>query len=289
MSKFPSELPSSGKSLAGKGMTLPRVAAGMIPGVIREQCAPFDPETYGTGAHTLYILPEAAAELTNWVQYGKRRAANVHEQQFLGLGHSFVDSDNAIQTVVTRIIPIFSASRGPTHARVVSDGNDAMLDILENERKLQNRLESQLNTDENGHTIDPFLSYGPSAVVLFGHTHPDLGCFFSRVDHQSNYSSPSTPMVTFVCDPIRRDMKAMVGTDCADMKIVVCRPKAAASVPAPVAAPREDPVEALWQQVSTASNLLLRQNGVSGNFHCYRSNNRTHMCIKITLHPPRAD
>lgn len=288
MCTSPPALPISGKTLPKKKTSLIEVPTKMVPSAIQTNCAPFEVETYGDGSHVLYILPEPYNELSYFVQYGKKRAANAHEQQFIGLGHDFVDTNRRIQTVVTRIIPIFSASRGPTHAKVVSEENDAMLDVLENERRIQNQLESEYNTDEHGHTIDPFLEYGPSKVVLFGHTHPDLGCFFSSVDHRSNYSTPSTPIVTFVCDPIRKDMKAMVGVNCESMKIIVCRPKTntSATVSNRAPAPREFTVDELWQRVSSVANLLLQQAGVNGNFDCHHDwRGRTHMQFKVTYRP----
>lgn len=288
MCAYPPDLPMSGKSLHKKKIDLTEVPSKMVPSTIQTNCTPFDIEVYGDGSHVLYFLPEASVELNYYVQYGKKRASNAHEQQLIGLGHNFIDSNHRIQTVVTRIIPIFSASRGPTHAKVVSEENDAMLEVLENERKIQNQLESEYNTDENGHTIDPFLEYGPSKVVLFGHTHPDLGCFFSSVDHRSNYSTPSTPIVTFVCDPIRKDMKAMVGVGCESMKIIVCRPKSGttATTSQRTTAHREFTVDELWQRVSAVANLLLQQAGVNGNFDCHHDwRGRTHMQFKVTYRP----
>lgn len=288
MNGAPPDLPISGKKIFKKPMDLVEVPTRMVPSTIQNNCMPFEVDTYGEGHHVLYIIPEAYCEFSEYIKYGRKRACNAHEQQYIGLGHDFIDHNGRIQTVVTRIIPIYSASRGPTHAKAISEGNDAVLDVLENERNIQNRLEAEYNTDENGYTIDPFLSYGPSKVVLFGHTHPNLGCFFSSVDHRSNYSTPTSPIVTFVCDPIRKEMKAMVGIGCEPMKIVVCRPKIAGTAPAAqrATAPREYSVEDLWQRVSTIANMLLQQAGVNGNFDCHRDRRgRTHMQFHIVHQP----
>lgn len=290
MSGNPPDLPTSGKKICRKPMDLTEVPARMVFSAIQANCTPFEVDTYGDGHHVLYIIPEAYREFSEYVKYGRKRACNAHELQYIGLGHSFIDSNGSIQPVVTRIIPIYSASRGPTHAKAISEGNDAILDVLENERNIQNQLESEYNTDENGYTIDPFLNYGPSKVVLFGHTHPDLGCFFSSVDHRSNYSTPSSPIVTFVCDPIRKDMKAMVGIGCEPMKIVACRPKLAISAPAAqhASAHREYSVEDLWQRISTIANMLLQQAGVNGNFDCHHDRHgRTYMQFHIMHQPSR--
>lgn len=290
MRQQPPALPTSGKMLPPKKLSVPEIPPKMVFTTIKSSCAPFEVETYGKGDHALYFLPEANSELAHIVQFGKRRASNAYEQQFIGLGHAFVDTDGILQIVVTRIIPIVSASRGPTHAKVASEGNDSMLEVLENERKIQNDLEGKFNSDDNGYTIDPFLDFGPSTVVLFGHTHPDLGCFFSAVDHRSNYSTPTVPIVTFVCDPIRKEMQAMVGSDCQAMTIVVCRPRDPLSGGAPrrAGSVRDGSVDELWQRVSATANMLLLHAGVNGSFDCHHDwRGRAHMKFKITYRPSR--
>ena len=288
MNQHPPDLPTSGKKQHRKPLALTEVPAGMVPSAIQANCAPFDIDTYGEGHHVLYIVPEAYREFSEYVKYGKKRPCNVYEQQYIGLGHNFIDTNRRIQSVVTKIIPIYSASRGPCHANAISENNDAMLDILDNERKIQNQLEAELNIDEDGYTIDPFLEYGPSKVILFGHTHPELSCFFSSVDHRSNYSTPTFPIVTFVCDPIQKDMKAMVGINCESMKIIVCRPKTELypSTQQHAPASREFTLDELWQRASAAANLLLQQVGVNGSFDCYHDRRgRTHMQFKMIYRP----
>lgn len=288
MCAHPPDLPISDKSHYKKKIDLTEVPAKMVPSTIHAKCSPFNIDAYGEGSHVLYFLPEASVELDCYVQYGKKRATNAYEQQFIGLGHNFIDSNHRIQTVVARIIPILSASRGPTHAQVISENNDAMLGLLENERRIQNKLESKYNIDENGYSIDPFLEHGPSKVVLFGHTHPGLGCSFSSVDHRSNYSTPSAPIVTFVCDPIRKDMKAMVGVNCEEVKIIVCRPKSLNPTASSLytAVPQNLTVENLRQRVSELASSLLQQAGVIGNFSCHHDwRGRTHMQFKIKYCP----
>lgn len=290
MNTHPPDLPFCDKKLFKKPISLAEVPAKMVSSAIWANCAPFEVDIYGEGKHELHIIPEAYPEFSEYVKYGKKRACNAHEQQYIGLGHDFIDTNGSIQSVVTRIIPIHSASRGPTHAKVISEGNDAILDVLENERNIQNQLETKFNIDENGYTIDPFLNYGPSKVLLFGHTHPGLGCFFSSVDHRSNYSTPSSPIVTFVCDPIRKEMKAMVGVGCEPMKIFAYRPKAAGSDPSSrrASASQEYSLAGLWQRVSTIANLLLQHTGVTGNFDCHHDRRgRTHMQFHIVHQPSR--
>lgn len=260
---------------------LPRICVRELEASIRRSCAPHELKTYGHGEHTLYLLPEATIELENWVRFGCRRTSNAYEQQFMGMGHTFLDENDRIITVISRIIPVLSVSRGPAHAQMVSGDSNTMLSILSNERRIQNELEQRYNTDENGDVIDPCLDRGPSTLVALGHTHPDIGCSFSATDHRSNYSTPAFPMVSLVCDPIRRDMGAMVGTACEPMKVVVCRPK-------PAAAKDSDCVEALWQQLSALTGLLMGQPGVSGKLECFRDpGGRTHMRMFLTSRPDK--
>lgn len=297
MNKNVPELPAGGKGKYHEKPELTRIQRRQIEDVIRRCCVPCGFAHYGEGKHGLYFLPEAAAELDFITGFGKKRASNAYELTYLGLGHRFEDEAGRVQTVVTRVLPIYSATRGPTHAKVVTEGSDAMLDILDRERQIQNELEKTYNTDEQGYAIDPFLEYGPSEVVFFGHTHPDLGCFFSPTDHGRNYSTPKLPMVTFVCDPIRRDMKAMVGMRGEAVSITVCRRQepapAAAPEPAPAAAPkmmgclRNLSVEDLWRRVSSQANLLLRQSGVRGSYDCYHDwRGNTHMEFNIVYRAP---
>ena len=289
MNGNPPGLPASGRTAHKEPMRLPRVPKGHIQEIIRRYCAPCEPKQYGDGKHTLWFLNDAGAELEHITGFGRKRASNAYELTYLGLGHRFLEDGGLIQTVVTRVLPIYSASRGPTHAKVVSEGNDAMLEILERERQIQNELEKTYNTDENGFLVDPFLEYGPSEVVLFGHTHPGLGCFFSPTDHRSNYSTPTAPMMTFVCDPIQKDMKAMVGMDCEDVRVMVCRPRGQQEEPRRVSAPaRPCTVEDLWRKVSGLANMLLRQAGVKGSFDCYHDwKGNTHMEFNIVYRPAR--
>lgn len=285
MHTSPPDLPGTTQEMQNS-LRYPVSSVQEIISLIKQRCIPCKFECFQDGKHTVIILSEATDELESMLRYGKRRVVNCYEQHYLGLGHRFIDKDGNVITVISRFLYIYSASRGPTHAKVISEGNDAMLDILELEREIQNRLENRFNKDENGYLIDPTLKYGPSEVVLFGHSHPGFGVFFSPTDHGRNYSTPTSPIVTFVCDPIQKDMKAMVGVNGEDAKIIVCRQSsetAPAVEPLTSAPHREYSVPDLWQRVGTAANLLLQQAGVNGNFDCHRDRRgNTHMKFRIT-------
>ena len=195
-----------------------------ILGKIRKECSDFTHDTYGAGDHTLVFLPGATAELEQLVYWGGRYPVNIFEQQFQGVGHIY-DSNGSYTIIVSHFLYIYSASRGATHARIFEDANDTMLSRLERERGIYNAHEVKYNKDRFGRPNDPFAAENNlSEVVLMGHTHPDLGCFFSPTDRGSNCATPTIPVATFVCDPIRRDMKAMVGIKESSARIIVLRP-----------------------------------------------------------------
>lgn len=293
----PPTLPNYGQETQ-PAPTYPVLSVQEIINIIKKRCVPSKFETFQDGNHAVIILPEAASELDSMICYGKRRAVNLYEQHYLGLGHKFVDKDGTIITVVSRFLYIYSASRGPCHAKVISEGNDAMLDILEKERAIQNQYEKQFNEDESGYLVDPFLQYGPSEVVLFGHTHPGLGVFFSPTDHGRNYSTPTSPIVTFVCDPIQKDMKAMVGVKGEPAKIFVFRQSSEAAPLVEQEAPETVQLSTasrfaytvphLWQRIAILANLMLQQPSVNGHFDCYRDwRGNMHMKFRITRRKPR--
>lgn len=200
---------------------LPVLPLKKIVQIIQKECAPAICHGYSNGKNTIVILPEAWDELSQMIYFGRRHAVNCYEQHYQGMGHFFIDADRNVTVVVTHFLYIYSASRGPTFAKVISGAEDTMLDRLANERAIYNKLESRCNTDQNGYKVDPFLRYGASEVVLFGHTHPSISCFFSETDRNSNYATPSCPICTFVCDPIGKDMKAMIGMDEQPAKVAV--------------------------------------------------------------------
>ena len=55
-----------------------------------------------------------------------------------------------------------------------------------------------------------------------GHTHPDLGVFYSGTDRVSGAArAASSPVCIFVCDPIRKKMLGSIGKDFAEAEILV--------------------------------------------------------------------
>ena len=85
------------------------------------------------------------------------------------------------------------------------------------------RTEDKFNTDAFGYQVDPFLKIcGPSEYVLEGHTHPDLGVFYSQTDKVSGAARAAlSPVCIFVCDPIQKKMLGSIGKDFEDAEVIV--------------------------------------------------------------------
>ncbi|MCD8365913.1 MAG: hypothetical protein LUC83_08935, partial [Clostridiales bacterium] len=202
--------------------------------VIRKKCGGVISERHGSGPHKVMILPEAARELEVMISYGRRSPMNVCEQKYTGYGHFLMDERGNHITVVNHFIEIQTMNRSPVGASNLGpDGeNNPGLDFLEYHREEFMRTEAKYNTDAFGYQVDPFLSLcGPSEFVLEGHTHPDLGVFYSGPDRASGSArAGKDPVCIFVCDPIRREMLGSIGKEFLKAEVIVysrvgCRKK----------------------------------------------------------------
>ncbi len=182
-------------------------------------------ERHGKGPNTVIVLPEAARELEVMISYGRRSPMNAKEQKYVGYGHFMVDENGHIIIVVSHFIEIQTMNRSAVSASNLGPNGEFNpgLDFLDYHREEFQRNESKYNTDAFGCQVDPFLKLcGPSEFVLEGHTHPDLGVFYSSTDKVSGSArAASTPVCIFVCDPIRKKMLGSVGKDFAEAEIVV--------------------------------------------------------------------
>lgn len=203
----------------------PQASLREIVDRIRKDCAPSAIETFGAGRHSVSILPSAMLELIQLVHYGRWSPMNVYEQQFVGLCHIFEDHGR-LNYAVTHFIPVYSLDRGRTHSTVSANGNNAALKYVNMDEEIYHEFESKHNRDEKGYKVDPWADYERTVRAFQGHTHPGLGCFFSPTDRNSNYSAVNFPAVTFVCDPIRKTMKAMVGMNGEEAKVIAFMPYA---------------------------------------------------------------
>lgn len=160
-----------------------------IMAIIETQCGDVHiAKRYGEGANKVFILPEAYEEFCGIVSYGRRSPMNRLEQKYAGYGHFFVDERGGAQIVVSHFIQIPTMNRGSVSAENLGPNGEANpgLDFLAYYREEFMQYEKECNTDSYGKTVDPFLKrYGSSEFVLEGHTHPDLGVFWSRTDRVS--------------------------------------------------------------------------------------------------------
>lgn len=182
-------------------------------------------ERHGKGNNKVIILPESAQELNAIISYGRRSPMNVYEQKLYGMGHFLVDEDGNAIIVVTHFIEIQTMNRSPVGASNLGLNGEYNpgIDFLEYHREEFLRNEAKLNTDAFGYPVDPFFTLcGSSEFVLEGHTHPDLGVFYSGTDKASGAArAASSPVCIFVCDPIRKKMLGSIGKEFAEAEIVV--------------------------------------------------------------------
>ena len=208
--------------------TYVKLTAKQVLEIIDKKCAPTVKTEFkkGTGVHTVIILPEAKEYLESVIGYGKRkpRPYNYYEQMFHGIGHIFGD-ENGYTVVISHFIYINAYNRSRTGAKIIDGENDGIFQRLEYERNVIRENEITCNVDENGYIIDPFVTYGGSMLVLLGHTHPNgLDCFFSGPDRISSIDTPDFPAATFVCNPMKENMLAMVGGD-ENTRVILCSKK----------------------------------------------------------------
>lgn len=271
--------------------TYPVLSAVEIAAVIKKNCGSFQAERHGKGRHYVFFLPEAAEELTMMVSYGRRSPMNHLEQKYIGLGHFFLEKDGRVNVVVSHFLQVHTMNRTRSSASGLGPNgeNNPGLDFLEYYRDEYLRDEKRFNRDAQGCVVDPFLEYGPSEYCLEGHTHPDLGVFWSGTDRSSGEArAAKAPVCIFVCDPIRRQMLASIGKNFENAQVIVCRRTAkAAAKEAPHPAETEHPmpefpVEALMELASRC----LRMDGAKGTVRCVTGKLRRCTKVRVTLTIP---
>ena len=181
-------------------------------------------ERHGNGPNKTIILPEAKREMDVIISYGRRTPMNKLEQKYIGLGHIFDSGDGHHIIVVKHFIEIHTTNRsGVSAGNIGPNGETGALELLGYYREEYLENERHFNTDESGCLIDPFLKEaGPSEYVLEGHTHPNLGVFFSGPDRASGKARAATsPICIFVCDPIRKQMLGAVGFNLEPTEVIV--------------------------------------------------------------------
>lgn len=253
--------------------------------LIQSKCGPVRiSERHGKGANKVIILPEAARELEVMISYGRRSPMNANEQKYAGYGHYLMDESGHVITIVKHFIEIQTMNRNAVGASNLGPNGEYNpgLDFLEYHREEFLKTEAKYNTDAFGYPVDPFLKFcGPSEFVLEGHTHPDLGVFYSGTDRVSGAARAATsPVCIFVCDPVRKEMLGSIGRDFADAEVIVyTRGKAAREEPG------EDkrllpPVD----EIVRLTGQCLRLRGYMGQVRLHtRWDGRGYLKIKMTM------
>jgi hypothetical protein len=256
--------------------------------IIKSKCGDvYVKERHGKGRNKVIILPEPEQELTAITSYGRRSPMNVYEQKLYGMGHFLIDDDGNVITIISHIIEIQTMNRNPVGASNLGPNGEYNpgLDFLEYHREEFLRNETKFNTDAFGCQVDPFLKLcGPSEFVLEGHTHPDLGVFYSGTDKVSGAArAASSPVCIFVCDPIRKKMLGSIGKDFAEAEIIVYSRGTA---------PQEDLSEDKrlippTDEIVRLASQCLHTRGYDGDIRLFtRINGKG--CLKIKLVIPRA-
>lgn len=189
--------------------------------LIHDRCPAINIERYGDGTDKVIFLPNATKKLLSIVDWGMKTPNNRYEQIYQGMGHIFVNDDHRVM-IISHVLYIYAAERSPVSARIFNGTFDSIMERIEYDRYIYNQNEKSCNNAGKGKVYDPFIEYGSSEVVMYGHTHPGLGCFFSGPDRRSGFACEDLPAVTFVLDPIGKDMKAMTGVEERDAEIIVC-------------------------------------------------------------------
>ena len=205
---------------------LPRCSLQKAIHLIETQCGPVQvAERHGTGSHTVIFLPEATRELEVMISYGRRSPMNEKEQKYIGYGHFLTDEQGHFLVIVKHFIEILTKNRSAVSASNLGPHGEYNpgIDFLAYFCEEFLQTEAKYNTDARGFTVDPFLSLcGPSEFVLEGHTHPDLGVFYSQTDKVSGAARASKlPVCIFVCDPIRKTMLGSIGKDFEPCEVIV--------------------------------------------------------------------
>lgn len=268
--KCPPELPKNIRK--DETRVFPKLSTSEVLTLIKEKCGPVETEKFGRGNDKVIILPGATKELYSLIYWGERTPTNTFEQIYQGMGHIF-EKDGIRTVVISHFLYIYAAERTPVSACISNGVYDSIMKRIEYERQIYNRNERICNKTGNGFLFDPFVNeYDLSEVVLYGHTHPGLGCFFSQPDKTSGYATPNLPAVTFVADPIRKDMKAIVGIEEQDAQIIVFEYSQQRIEKAGKKTYHSVEIEELLSEIGRDCNDILNPlYGVKGKYKSYRT------------------
>lgn len=202
---------------------VPRISGTLSPdevtSIISEKCLvePFGFKKNATAY--VFFTPHAWEVFATSIGYGKWIAENELESHYFLEGYFFTNK-NTTSTVVTNIIIPNSASQGKTFAQLYSKENNSYAFVEQKEAELI-KYASKGRVNSTSSQINPFFErFGAPIRVGFGHTHPNIGVFFSSVDKTSVFAAYGEPWITMVVDPRREELLAAVGADMKTANIV---------------------------------------------------------------------
>ena len=258
-----------------KPVVYPGMSFEEVLNTIEKECGgPLAVKSYGRGKHKVIILPEAVNEFRVMVSFGRRSPKNRKEQKYNGYGHFLDGGDGNVIIVVSHFIEVLTMNRSAVHASNLGPGGEPNpgLDFLEYYREEFLSSEKECNKDAGGCLADPFLDIcGSSEFVLEGHTHPDLGVFWSLQDRKTGAArAASSPVCIFVCDPVRREILGCVGKAFEEAEIVLCsrdnKPDTESFPPEPA---RETDSRIHVNELIYQAQQCISLRGCSGKIQCH--------------------
>lgn len=219
---------ASRKPFAPKPM-VPRINGSLSPyevaSIISEKCLVETSSLKKGEKAYVFFTPHAWESFSSSIHFGKWVPENELESQYFLEGYSFVDKIGVTSTVVTNIVTPNSASQGKTSAKLYSKENNAYTTVEAREAELA-KYSSKGKINKTGAQINPFYEkFGAPCRVGFGHTHPNIGCFFSSVDKTSIFAVPGEPWITMVADPRREELLVAVGSEMRIANVVTFKNK----------------------------------------------------------------
>ena len=207
------------------GTIKPRIdgslSANEINNIIYKKCDARPIIDSGKGSLVIF-LPHAWDNFCASTNYGKWTAENELESQYFLEGYFFVDKRMYSTAVVTNVVTPFSASQNHAAAELYSEGRTNAYEIVEQKEADIKKYASCGKDMESGVALNPFFKdYGPPHRVGFGHTHPNIGVFFSGTDKTSVFAAEGEPWVTMVADPRRCQLLVATGKALSPSRIVV--------------------------------------------------------------------
>ena len=210
------------------GMSKPRIDGslpiGEIANAVIKKCYACPVLESGKENESAVIfLPHAWDNLCAATGYGKWASENELESQYFLEGYFFKDEQARTTTVVTNVFAALSASRSRTSAELYSkDAKFNAYDFIEQQEEELEKYASCGKDVQTGAELNPFFeAFGPPHRIGFGHTHPNLGVFFSSVDRTSVFAIEGEPWITMVADPRRREVLVTVGKDLSPVHLII--------------------------------------------------------------------